>query len=101
MGKFALASAVLLALPSTGALAASIPSNPGDRASQSLVEPVASWRYNNNCSWQGGRWAVDLGGGKLVVCRPNRPGRDYSWRREGQRNGWYHRNERRWHHNNW
>ncbi len=67
----------------------------------SVIELVASWRYHNNCGWQGGRWVVDLGAGKLVVCRPNRPSRDYNWRREGNREGWYDRRNRGWHFDKW
>ncbi len=70
-------------------------------SSQPAFERVASWRYNNNCGWQGGRWVVDLGAGRLVLCRPNRPGRNYNWRRDGNREGWYDRRARTWHFDRW
>jgi hypothetical protein len=37
-------------------------------------------------------------GDRRVTCRPARPaGRDWGWRCEGPRCGWWHRHERRWH----
>jgi hypothetical protein len=36
-------------------------------------------------------------GERRVTCRPARPsGRDWGWRCEGPRCGWWHRHERRW-----
>lgn len=67
---------------------------------QNTVEQ-AQYRYHRNCGWRGGRWVVDLGAGKLVVCRPNRPGRNYIWREEGKRRGWYNPRQRQWHFHNW
>jgi hypothetical protein len=66
-----------------------------------LVQQVASWRYHQNCGWRDGRWVVDLGGARFVACRPNRPSREYSWHREGNREGWYDSRRRSWHYNNW
>lgn len=66
-----------------------------------LAEPVASWRYNKNCAWNNGRWVVDLGRGKIVVCRPVRPGREWSWHREGNREGWWDRRRHVWHYQKW
>ena len=34
---------------------------------------------------------------KRVSCRPVRPGREYSWRSEGGRSGWWHKKNHRWH----
>ena len=64
LGLFALSgqSAVALPVPAIDTIATERP-----------AELVASWRYHNNCAWQGGRWVVDLGTGRLVICRPNRP----------------------------
>ena len=73
----------------------------GDINATPSAEPVASWRYHRSCGWRDGRWVVDLGGGKLVVCRPNRPGRNWVWFREGNREGWYDRRRKDWHHKNW
>lgn len=66
-----------------------------------LVQPIASWRYHKNCGWRGGRWVVDLGAGRIIACRPNRPGRDYVWRNEGPRHGWYRPRDRRWYFDKW
>lgn len=65
------------------------------------AEPVASWRYDRRCGWRDGRWVVDLGAGKLVVCRPYRPGRNWVWYKEGTREGWYDRRKKSWHYRNW
>lgn len=72
-----------------------------DIAPAGVVEKAQSWRYHNDCSWRGGRWVADLGVGRLVICRPHRPGRDYQWRSEGRRQGWYDNRRRSWHHNQW
>jgi hypothetical protein len=61
---------------------------------------AASWRYDDNCAWRDGRWVVDLGIGRLVLCRPTRPGRDWNWRNDGRRQGWYDRRRNVWHNNN-
>jgi hypothetical protein len=45
--------------------------------------------------------AIHLGAGNLMLCRPNRPGRNYNWRREGNREGWYDRRARTWHFDRW
>jgi hypothetical protein len=96
----AIAGLALLALSAQSAIALPVPTT--DAAATAMpTELVASWRYNNNCAWQGGRWVVDLGAGRLVLCRPNRPSRDYAWRNEGSRQGWYDRRNRAWHYNNW
>ncbi len=34
---------------------------------------------------------------RRIACRPPSPGRLFIWRSEGGRQGWWHRNERRWH----
>ena len=62
-----------------------------------LVQPVASWQYHRNCGWQGGRYIVDLGAGRIVSCRPNRPSREYSWRSFEGREGWYSNRRKTWH----
>ena len=93
-------AALFAGLSATAASAMpAIPPSPDSGAG--LVLPVHSWRYHNNCGWRDGRWVVDLGAGKFVVCRPNRPGRDYRWHREGQRHGWYDPRRRSWHNERW
>lgn len=93
-------SATLLGLSAAGASA--LPVTKVDKPEgASLVEPVHAWRYHRNCGWRGGRWVVDLGGGRLVVCRPYRPGRAWVWRDEGPRHGWYHPRDRRWSFDRW
>ena len=72
-----------------------------DRGGVPFAQPVASWRYHQKCGWRGGRWVVDLGAGRIIACRPNRPGRDYIWRNEGPRQGWYRPRDRRWNFNRW
>ena len=100
MRKLAVLS--ILALPMGAVNAQAAPATPAaPTTSAADVHQVASWRYNANCGWRGGRWVVDLGAGKIVACRPNRPGRDWVWRNEGPRHGWYHRRDRKWHYNKW
>jgi hypothetical protein len=70
-------------------------------APDSAVQQVASWQYHQNCGWRNGRWVVDLGGARIVSCRPNRPSRDFTWHREGNREGWYNSHNRAWHYNSW
>lgn len=84
---------------STNATAVPLPAAGNDVTS--AVEPVATWRYHRSCGWRGGRWVVDLGGGKLVVCRPNRPGKNWMWHREGNREGWWDRRRKAWHNDKW
>lgn len=55
----------------------------------------------SDCSWVNGGWFYRNGAQRFVVCRPDRPGRDYSWRREGRQFGWYHPQRREWHNRNW
>lgn len=82
--------------------ASAAPSAPlADPSVSPTAEPAASWRYHRNCGWRDGRWVVDIGRGKLVVCRPNRPGRNWVWYKEGNREGWYDRRHKAWHHKNW
>jgi hypothetical protein len=100
--KFLSHAAALSVLGLSAQSTAALPRPPLDQlAPIPLIENVASWRYHNNCGWQGGRWVVDLGAGKFVVCRPNRPSRDYNWRREGNREGWYDRRSKGWHFDKW
>lgn len=99
--KYSVTAAGLALLGATVPASAIPLSDRAPAQAQSVVHDIASWRYHNNCGWRGGRWVVDLGGGKLVICRPNRPGRDYVWRDEGPRHGWYNRNRKVWHFNNW
>ena len=95
------ASLGILGFSASGASALPAMGVPDKPETRSQVEPVASWRYHRNCGWNSGRWIVDLGGGRIVDCRPMRPGRDYVWRDEGSHHGWWHSRERRWHFNNW
>ena len=73
----------------------------GEQKTSAVEEAQSSWRYHNRCGWRGGRWVVELGGGGLVLCRPNRPGREWRWHSDGGRHGWYNDRRRRWHHNRW
>ena len=88
LGLAALATIGLAGL-STSATALPLPA--AGTAAPSAVEPVAVWRYHAKCGWREGRWVVDLGAGKLVVCRPNRPGKAWVWHKEGNREGWWDR----------
>lgn len=90
---------IIAAAAATAGLASAAQALPvGEPAQDStLVQPVASWRYHRNCGWHEGRWTVDLGGGRIVVCRPMRPSRDWVWRDEGPRHGWYHPGRKEWH----
>lgn len=93
-------SAVVLTSGMAGA-AVALPAGPAAKpvTGASLVHETAPWRYHRGCSWRDGRWVVDLGAGKLVVCRPNRPrGGSWMWHREGGREGWWDRRHKRWHH---
>lgn len=80
----------------TAASAAPLPTI--ERSEAGVVEKVQGWRYHRGCGWDGRRWVVDLGAGRIVVCRPNRPGRGWVWRSDGPRQGWYHPGRRHWHH---
>jgi hypothetical protein len=75
--------------------------SPSAQHTESLVQPVASWRYDRRCAWRGGRWVVDLNEGKVLLCRPERPGRQWAWRAENGRQGWYDRRRQLWHYNGW
>jgi hypothetical protein len=101
MKRTILAATLLsIALPTVSALAAPVVKL-GETAANPLVQTVASWRYAQNCGWNNGRWVVDIGRGKIIACRPNRPGRDYAWHREGNREGWYDNRRRAWHYDKW
>ena len=65
------------------------------------VVKIADWRYHRSCGWTGGRWVVDLGAGRIVACRPNRPRGSWRWNREGEREGWYDSRRRAWHNDRW
>jgi hypothetical protein len=78
------------ASPSSGLL--------GANENTSLVEHAQG--YHRNCGWMNNGWFYERGGSR-VACRPLNPGRGYVWHREGQRYGWYHTGDRRWHHQNW
>lgn len=97
--KLALSAAALslaaLATPATAAPPM------GKIGSEGLAVPVASWQYHANCGWRNGKWVVDLGAGKIVICRPNRPSRDYIWYKSGSREGWYDRRKKSWHNKDW
>ena len=70
---------------------------PATHDAYSAIQPVASWQYHRNCGWQGGRYIVDLGVGRIVACRPYRPSREYAWRSADGRDGWYNNRRRAWH----
>ena len=89
-----------MAATSIGALALPV-GNPVHIGSDANVQQIASWRYSNACAWNGSGWRVDAGNGRIVACRPNRPGRNWNWHSEGNRHGWYDSRQRTWHHNNW
>ena len=93
-----LASALAIVVtgsPATAGLSAAYSRDAGGR---SLVETVQS--YHRDCGWKSNGWFYQRGGAN-VACRPKNPGRGYVWHREGERFGWYHRGDKRWHHNNW
>lgn len=94
-------AAALLASATAAQAAPVALEKPAAPAAAPLAQQVASWRYHERYGWRGGRWVVDLGAGRIVACRPHRPGRDYVWRNEGPRHGWYHRRERRWFFDRW
>ena len=71
----------------TAASAAPLPTIKHSEAS--IVEHAQGWRYHRGCGWNGSRWVVDLGAGRFVICRPNRPGRGWVWRSDGPRQGWW------------
>lgn len=87
---FGLAASPVLAGPSSALLSS-------DKGA-SLVEPVQA--YQRNCGWMNNGWFYQHRGSH-VACRPPHPGRGYVWHREGQRYGWYHTAQKRWHHTNW
>ncbi len=101
MRQIMCAAAALLVSATAGQAAPTTIGTPAASAAAPLTQTVASWRYHRNCSWRSGRWVVDLGVGKIIACRPNRPGRDYVWRDEGPRRGWYRPRDRRWYFNRW
>jgi hypothetical protein len=88
-------SAFILGL--TGSGASGMPSLPSYDMGIPHFQPVASWRYDDNCAWRDGRWTVDMGIGRVVLCRPTRPGREWTWRNDGRRQGWYDRRRNAWH----
>ncbi len=91
-------TAAVLTVAAAGS-ASALPQTAKPDGATSLVQQTASWRYHRGCSWRDGRWVVDIGAGKIVVCRPNRPsGKYWEWHREGGREGWWDRRHKRWHH---
>jgi hypothetical protein len=74
----------------TTAMAA--PATPLHPANESLVTKAATFV----CERDDRGWHY-MRGDRRVTCRPVRPsGRDWGWRCEGPRCGWWHRHERRW-----
>ena len=96
----AFTAVVLLGLPSANA-APTMHGLLGEIAIGTLAQPVASWRYHRECVWNGSGWSIDLGDGRVVLCRPYRPNREWYWHTEGPRHGWYHRKRNVWHYNKW
>ena len=97
-----MSAAAALLVSMTAVQAAPTTNNKPDvREAATLAQPIASWRYHQRCGWRGGRWVIDLGAGRIVACRPNRPGRDYIWRDAGPRQGWCRPRDRRWYFNRW
>lgn len=90
------ASLVILGLTGTVATAMQ-PLRPHEHRIGHDFQPVASWRYDDNCAWRDGRWVVDLGIGSVVLYRPTRPSRDWNWRNDGRRQGWHDRRLNVWH----
>jgi len=77
----------------TSALALPAGPAPGHVA---LIQSVRS-----NCQWVDNKWTYQKGD-KRLVCRPDRPsGSQWSWHREGGREGWFHSGRKEWHHRNW
>jgi hypothetical protein len=100
MRAFSIAASAFI-LGVTGTVATAVPVFPPHGLPiDGRLQPVASWRYHDNCAWRDGRYIVDLGIGRVVLCRPTRPGRDWNWRNDGRRQGWYDRRRNVWHENN-
>lgn len=90
----AMAAMPLVALASVSASALTVGS-PG-AAHETLVEKARS-----DCKWVDNKWTYQRGD-KRLVCRPDRPrGFGWKWHTEGNRFGWYHTRDKRWHHNAW
>jgi hypothetical protein len=74
---------------------------PGVQSGSVTREPGLVQYARSDCRWVDNKWTYERGDRRLV-CRPDRPsGRDWGWRREGNRAGWYNRNQRVWHFNGW
>jgi hypothetical protein len=57
--------------------------------------------YHRSCGWVDNGWRY-RSGGRYIDCRPRRPfGRDWIWRTEGPRFGWYNSRRNNWHYNRW
>ncbi len=63
------------------------------------ADPLVQLVHNVHraCSVGPNGWHFHTRRGVRVACRPVRPGRYWTWRSEGGRNGWWHSRERRWH----
>ncbi len=93
--------AVVLGLSASSAFAVPLVPSGVDVPASAAEQAQASERYHRNCRWRDGRWVVNLGVGRVVLCRPNRPGRDWRWHSDGPRHGWYNDRRRAWHNNRW
>lgn len=95
MGKVIFTSIVL----ASAAISTSASATPVGLGSGVTLAPIVE-NVRADCSWVNGGWFY-RNGSRFVVCRPNNPGRGYSWHREGNRFGWYNSSRREWHHRNW
>ncbi len=98
MTKYLLSSAVAVCLLSAAVPASAGPSSlavNADAARHNLVQTIRS-----DCSWLNGGWFY-RNGARFVTCRPDRPGRDYTWHHEGKQFGWYNAGRKEWHNRNW
>jgi hypothetical protein len=93
--KILIASALL----ASAGISTSASAAPVGLATGATPAPVVE-TIRADCSWINGGWFY-RNGTRFVVCRPDRPGNGYSWRREGNRFGWYDGRRKSWHHRNW
>ena len=96
MKNYLMLSSVLISLAAAGSPATAAPlSTVPTVAVDSIVEKTQ--RFHRDCRWVNNRWTYQRGD-KALVCRPHRPrGAGWAWRRDGDRQGWYHPRRKAWH----
>jgi hypothetical protein len=83
----------LLILAASSASAAAGPLSAGRPSEENLITRIATYV----CIRDDRGWHY-MRGERRMTCKPVRPsGRDWGWRCEGPRCGWWHRGEKRWH----